>query len=342
MSILSHIARIALFFVIAASGITIASAETPAEFYKGRDVTLIVPAGPSGGYAIYSQFLARHLSKHIPGNPTIVVKYMPGGGGNIGANYLYNVAPKDGSVIAGVFSTLTMTQALRPAGTKFDATKFSWLGSIAPMINSVGVVKTAPATTMDGLRKTEVVVGATGKSNDLYIYPKLMNEILNTKFKIVLGYADSGSVLLAIEKGEAQGLSMGLEIWYAMRPEWVNDHKIVMVAQTGMKRHKLIPDVPTLYELAKSPEDKAIMQFAAVPAVLGRAYTAPPGTPGDRLAALRKAFDETMVDPEFVKDVTSRHLSVEPTSGAEIAAFIEKDGATRPEVVERARKLLGY
>lgn len=342
MSIFNHLMRVALFLVIAAGGITVARAETPAEFYKGRDVTLIVPAGPSGGYAIYSQFLSRHLAKHIPGNPTIIVKYMPGGGGNIGANYLYNVAPKDGSVIGGVFSTLTMTQALRPSGAKFDATKFSWLGSIAPMINTVGVVNTAPATTLDGLRKTEVVAGATGKSNDLYIYPKLMDEILHTKFKIVLGYPDSGSVLLAIEKGEAQAVSMGLEIWYAVRPQWVKDGKIVMVAQTGMKRDKLIPDVPTLYELASTPEDKAIMQFAAVPAILGRAYTAPPGIPSDRLAALRKAFDETMKDPEFLKDVTARNLSVEPTSGAEVAAFIEKSVATPPAVVERAKKLLGY
>jgi tripartite-type tricarboxylate transporter receptor subunit TctC len=342
MSILSHLARIALLFAAAASGIATACAQTPAEFFKGREMTLIVPAGPSGGYAIYSQFLSRHLSKHLPGNPTIVVKYMPGGGGNVGANYLYNVAPKDGSVIAAMFSTLTMTQALRPSGAKFDATKFSWIGSIAPMINSVGVFHTAPATTLDGLRKNEVVVGATGKSNDLYIYPQLMNGILNTKFKIVLGYADSGSILLAIEKGEAQALSMGLEIWYATRPEWIKDHKIVMVAQTGMKRDKLIPDVPTLYELAKSPEDKAIMQFAAVPSVLGRSYAAPPGIPGDRLAALRKAFDETVADPEFIKDVTSRKLSIDPTPGSEIAAFIQKNGATPPAVVTRARKLLGY
>ena len=333
---------IALIATLTLGGRVIASAQTPAEFYKNREVTLIIPTGPSGGYPIFGQFLSRHLGKHIPGNPTIVVRYMPGGGGNIAANYLYNVAPKDGSVIAATFSTLTMTQALRPAGVQFDATKFSWLGSIAPMVNSVGVWHTAPATTVDGAQKTEVVIGATGKSNDLYIYPKLMNEVLHTKFKIVLGYPDGGSVLLAMEKGEAQGVSIGVEIWTAMRPEWIKDKKIIMLAQTGLSRDKELPNVPTMYELAQGPEDKAIMEFAAAPSVLGRAYAAPPGIPEDRLIALRKAFDDTMNDPDFVKDLTSRGLTVQPKPGQDIAAFIKKVGMTPQPIIDRTKRLLGY
>jgi tripartite-type tricarboxylate transporter receptor subunit TctC len=320
----------------------VAGADTPAQFYAGRQVTLIVPTGPSGGYSIYGQFLARHLGNHLPGKPTVIIKYMPGGGGNVAANYLYRVAPKDGSVVAEMFSTLPVTQALQPAGADFDATKFSWLGSIAPMINVVTVLHDAPAATLDDARKTPVVIGATGKSADLYIYPKLMNAILDTKFKIVLGYADSGSVLLAMESGEAQGVAMGLEAWQVTRPEWVKDKKVVMIAQNGLKRDAQIADVPTLVELAPNAADKEVMKFVAIPPVLGRAFAGPPDIPQDRLAALRKAFEETMKDPAFVNDLQTRGLSVQPTSGTDIAALMAGVKSTSPAVIARTKELLGF
>lgn len=319
-----------------------ALAETPVEFYAGRQVTFIVPTGPGGGYALYGQILSRYLAAHIPGHPTLVLKYMPGAGGNVAANYLFKVAPKDGSVIASLFSTLTVTQALQPAGVQFDATKFSWLGSIAPMVNAIGVLGSAPAHTYEELKQKQVVIGATGKSADLYIYPKIMNSILGTKFKIVLGYDSSGAILLAMQSGEAQGMAMGLEAWYAMRPEWVKNKNVLMVAQNGIKRDPLIPDVPTLVELASTPEDKQVMTFLAAPAVLGRAVAAPPEIPADRLAALRTAFDDTMRDPAFQKELTSRHLSVQPTSGTAIAGFLEQVSSTPKPLIERAKKLLDF
>lgn len=342
MSLFRYLLRAALLIALMLGAAFAANAQTATQFYKGRTLTVIVPAGPSGGYPLYGQLLSQYIGKHIPGNPTVVVQYMPGAGGNVAANYLYNVAAKNGTVIALVFSTLTVTQALQPSGVQFDATKFSWLGSIAPMINVVSVWYKAPAVTLEGLKEKQVVIGATGKLNDLYIYPQLMNALLGTKFKIVLGYDDSGSVLLAMENGEAQGIAMGIEVWQATRPEWIKDKKVIMIAQNGLKRDKLIPDVPTLVELAKSPEDKEIMTFVAAPAVLGRAVTAPPGISRDRLAVLRKAFNETMQDPDFVKAVTSRGLSVQPTSGQDVANFIQKIGATPKPVIERTKQLLGY
>jgi tripartite-type tricarboxylate transporter receptor subunit TctC len=335
-------AALAIACLLLTLGLPRAGAETPAEFYGGRQVTLIVPTGPSGGYSVYGQFLAHHLGNHLPGKPTVVIKYMPGGGGNTAANYLYTVAPKDGSVFAEMFSTLPITQALHPAGADFDATKFSWLGSIAPMINVVSVLHDAPAATLDGARKTPVVIGATGKSADLYIYPKLMNAILGTRFKIVLGYADSGSVLLAMESGEAQGLAMGLEAWRVTRPEWVKDKKVVMLAQNGLRRDAQIPDVPTLVELAHTPQDKEVMAFVAVPPVLGRSFAAPPGIPQDRLAALRKAFEETMKDPAFVDELKARGLTIQPTSGPDVAALLARVKSTPPAVVQRTKTILGF
>ena len=334
-----------LFGFIAASAVAampLGAAPSAAEFYSGRQVTLIVPTGPGGGYALYGQILSLHLGKHIPGNPTVITQYMPGGGGNVAANYLYNVAPKDGSVIASLFSTLTVTQALQPSGAQFDATKFSWLGSIAPMINAIGVLQKAPAHSYQDAKSQQVVMGATGKSADLYIYPKIMNAVLGTKFKIVLGYDSSGAILLAMQSGEVHGMAMGLESWYAMRPDWMKDKNVELIAQTGIKRDNMIADVPTLVELATTPEDKQVMAFLSTPAVLGRAVAAPPGIPADRLAVLRKAFDDTMQDADFQKDLISRHLSIGPTEGAEIAAFIEKSVATPKPLVEKAKKLLEF
>lgn len=319
-----------------------ARADDVASFYKGQQVTLIVPTGPGGGYALYGQIFSRYLGDHIPGKPTVIVKYQPGGGGNVAANYLYNIAPKDGSTIAMLFSTLTVTQALQPSGALFDAAKFSWLGSIAPMINAIGIWHKAPADTIDGAKEKQIAMGATGKSADLYIYPQIMNALLGTKFKIVLGYDSSGAILLAMQSGEVQGMAMGLEAWSAERPEWIENKDVIIVAQNGIKRDVKIPNVPTLVELANTPEDKQIMTFLATPAVLGRAIAAPPGIPADRLAALRKAFDDTMEDPQLQNDLTSRHLSIGPTPGDHIADFINSVSATPPSVIERTKKLLMF
>jgi tripartite-type tricarboxylate transporter receptor subunit TctC len=327
-----------IFAVVATSQIAFAQSD----FYAGRQITLIIPAGAGGGYALYSQILAGHLGKHIPGNPTVVTQHMPGAGGNVAANYLYNAAPKDGSVIGALFSTLTITQALEPSGVRFDANKFSWIGSIAPMVNTLGIWFRSPADSFDKAKSTEVIMGATGKSSELYIYPKIMNELLGTKFKIVLGYDGSGAILLAMERGEVNGMAMALEAWTATRPEWVQGKKIIHLAQTGPKRDPQMPDVPTLVELAKSPEDKAVMSFLAAPAALGRIVAAPPGIPADRLAILRKAFDDTMQSEDFKKDLTTRGLSVEPMPGKQLEEYVRQISSTPPEQVQRAKRLLGF
>ena len=343
MSSLKRFALAIFVFVFVGAGIAPrAAAEDAASFYKGQQVTVIVPTGPGGGYALYGQIFSRYFGKHIPGQPTVIIKYMPGAGGNVAANYLYNAAPKDGTVVALLFSTLTVTQALQPTGAQFDATKFSWLGSIAPMINGIGIWHKAPTDTLAGAKQQQVVMGATGKSADLYIYPQIMNAVLGTKFKIVMGYDSSGAILLAMQSGEVQGMAMGLEAWYATRPEWMKNKEVNIIAQNGIKRDKSMPDVPTLVELASNAEDKQVLTFLAAPAVLGRAVAAPPGIPPDRLAALQTAFDETAKDPDLVKDLTSRHLSIDPTQGPQIEQFIEKISATPKPLVEKTKKLLNY
>ena len=333
---------VVLAVAAAATGVASVKADDAADFYSGRQVTLIVPTGPGGGYALYGQILSRYLGKHIPGSPTVIVQHMPGGGGNVAANHLYNVASKDGTVIASLFSTITVTQALQPSSAHFDATKFAWIGSIAPMVNAVGVWQSASPLTYEDTKAKEVIIGATGKSADLYIYPKIMNALLGTKFKIVLGYDSSGAILLAIQSGEVQGLAMGLEAWQAMRPEWIKNKNIVLIAQTGVKRDSQLMAVPTLVELAPTLEDKQVMTFLAAPAVLGRAVAAPPQVLPDRLAIMRKAFDDTMKDPEFQNDITSRHLGIGPTPGGDITTFLEKVSATPKPLLDLTKKLLEF
>lgn len=209
-----HPSTLKLFIFVAAAviaGVVIARADDAGGFYSGRQVTLIVPTGPGGGYALYGQILSLHLGKHIPGNPTVITQEMPGGGGNVAANYLYNVAPKDGTVIASLFSTITVAQALQPSGANFDAGKFGWIGSIAPMVNAVGVWQKASAIGFDDAKSKEVIIGATGKSADLYIYPKIMNALLGTKFKIVLGYDSSGSICWRCNPAKCRAWPWGLK-----------------------------------------------------------------------------------------------------------------------------------
>ncbi len=331
-----------LWFFAAIIGVAAANADPAADFYSGRQVTLIVPTGPGGGYSLYGQFLGRYLGKHIPGNPTVVVQNMPGGGGNVAADDLYNVAPNNGTTIASLFSTMTVTQALQPSGAHFDATKFGWIGSIAPMVNAVGVMQKPSPISLEDAKTKPLVIGATGKSADLYIYPRIMNALLGTKFKIVLGYDSSGAILLAMQSGEVSGMAMGLEIWDALRPDWIKRKEIAFIAQTGVKRDPQLADVPTLLELASTPQDKQVMTFLASPAVLGRVIAAPPGLPPERLATLRKAFNETMNDPEFRNTLTARGLGIDPTSGIEIAKFIEQSSATPTAVLDRTKTLLGF
>lgn len=331
-------------FALFALGLTAGNHTAVAQtnFYAGRQVTLIVPAGPGGGYALYGQILALHLGKHIPGKPTVITQYMPGAGGNVAANYLYSAAPKDGSVIGALFSTLAVTRILEPQGARFEIDKFSWIGSIAPMVNTIGVWHLAPATTFEKSKSTEVVIGASGKASELYIYPKIMNELLGTKYKIVLGYDGTGTILLAMQRGEVHGMAMALEVWTATRPEWVKENKVAQLAQTGLKRDPQMPDVPTLVELAGTPDDKQLMTFLAAPAAMGRVIAAPPGIPADRLAILRKAFDEVVNDADFRKDLSSRGLSVGPMAGNELQAFIRQVAETPDTVIQRTKSLLGF
>jgi len=317
-----------------------ASGQSAAAFYQGSTVTMLVGSGAGGGYDTYSRVLAQHMSRHIPGTPNIIVKNMPGGGSIKAANHLYNVAPKDGSVFAAVFNTLPLQPLVRKKGLKFDIRKFNWVGSIGKHQNICVTWHTNAIKAFDQARQRQVVVAATGASGNAAVYPKIFNEVLGTKFKVVTGYKASGA-RLAVQRGEADGIcGMSYQTLLASNPAWVLDKQINILAQIGLRPHPALKGVPMVLDMVKKKADRDILTFLMIPQEMGRPYVAPPGVPQDRLAALRGAFLATMKDPAFLKDADRTRLKVEPIDHAEMEALVDRLYAMPAETVARASRLL--
>jgi tripartite-type tricarboxylate transporter receptor subunit TctC len=313
-----------------------------ADFYKGKQVTLNVGAGEGGGFGLYARILSKHFGKHVPGNPTIVVQHMQGGGGVKAANFMYNVAPQDGSVIHAPVSSIVEDQMLRPKSVRFDGSKFHWIGSTADLPTEFGVWNTAPAQTLDAMKTTQVVIGAPSGYSFLYRMPKLMNELLGTKFKIIIGYKGSRDVDLAMERGEVQGRAVGWSSAVARTAKWYKEGKVKSIVQYGPKP---VPEltaagVPRMIDLVKSPEEKKIVSFLYSFMLIGRAALAPPGVPKDRVAALIAAFEKTQADPEFKAELAKRKLPQNPSTAKEIQDFVNDMVATPKTLVAKISKLV--
>ena len=331
--------------VLAAAAIVVpgaARADAVADFYKGKTVTIVVPVAAGGVYSTFAQIFERHLRRHIPGEPNIVVQHMPGAGGVNGANHVYNVAPKDGTTIATFNSGLVAFAVLNKDKIKFDPLKFNWFAAWGEAVTSLTVMSTAPATTIQQAMEKEVVMGAIGKSTATYQLPAILNEYLGTKFKIITGYSGGGPIRLAMEKGEVDGFAGLLESWKVVKPEWLREGKIVQLVQIAKKRAKEIPDVPLLTELAKTEEQKQIFSFLSAGGLSARAVQMPPGVPADRVAAMRKAVDATYADPAFVKDAEQRHFEIDPSTAEETYASVKEQVGLAEPIVAKLRTLMGY
>lgn len=317
-----------------------ASGQPAASFYQGATVTMLVGSGAGGGYDTYSRVLARHMGRHIPGNPNIIVKNMPGGGSIKAANYLYNVSPKDGSVFAALYNTLPLQPLVRRKGLKFDIRKFNWIGSIGKHQNICVTWHASPIKTFDQAKQRQVVVAATGASGNAAVYPKIFNQVLGTKFKVVTGYKASGA-RLAVQRGEADGIcGMSYQTLLASNPAWIIDKKINILAQIGLKPYPALKGVPMVLDMVKKQADRDILTFLMIPQEMGRPYAAPPGVPHDRLAALRSAFMATMKDAAFLKDAERTRLKVEPIDHTEMEGLVDRLNSMPAATVERAAKLL--
>lgn len=316
---------------------TAAWAQAPqavAEFYRDKQIRLIVSSDVGGGYDSYSRVLARHMGRHIPGNPAVVVQNMPGGGGLNAANYVYNVAPKDGTVIANIQRGVPFMAILGREGPRFDPTKFNWIGSLN---NEVGVFvawHTAKVKTFDDVLKTELIVGGSGP-NDTEASPSVLNNTIGTKFKIISGYPSSSAIALAIERGEVEGFSTSYTALLTRNSEWLRDKKANILVQNALKKHPDLGHIPLAIDYAKTEEDRQVLELMYARQVIGRPFLAPPGVPAERVAALRAAFEATVKDPEFIAEMDKQKLELTPVSGEEVQALIERVARTPKPIVDR-------
>ncbi len=318
----------------------------PADFYAGKIVSLFIGSAPGGGYDGYARVLARHIGRHLPGNPGIVVKNMPGAGGLALTNHLYNRAPKDGTEIATVqnglpFEKLFQNLSADGQNALFDSTKFGWIGSITQTVFVTVTWHDAPVKTLQEATVKEAVLGATTTSADSSILAVLSNNLLGTKFKVVHGYSGSATVSLAVEKGEIHG-EAGKD-WTTLtssKPQWLQERKINILVQMGMKPHPDLKHVPMAIDLAKTPQDRQVMEVVFAKYGMARPYLAPPGLPPARLAILRRAFDATMTDPAFLAEAQKLGMEVSPVSGEDVEALVTRIMNTPDDLAQRARDAL--
>lgn len=304
------------------------------DFFKARkSINMYIGYAPGGSYDLYARLVARHLGKHIPGNPAIVPNNMPGAGSLQAANYLYAVAPKDGSAIGALGETVAMEQALKNPGVKYDATKFTWIGRIASSNNIHLVWHTAKAQSIEDAKKIEMSVAGTGPANLAETIPKLLNALAGTKFKIISGYPSSGPGMLAMERGEVDGAGTSWAIVKSTKQAWLKDKKVKIILQDLPERDPELPDVPALLEFAKTDADKQLLGVYASGGAIGRSYCAPPDVPAHIAKALRDGFQAMAKDPELKADLAKAKLDLAPADHA----FLEKTVASAAQVPEEVR-----
>jgi tripartite-type tricarboxylate transporter receptor subunit TctC len=326
------------------SPLTEAQAQTVSEFYRGKQITLVTSASVGGGYDQYARLLARHMQRHIPGEPAIVVQNMVGAEGLRAANYLYNVAAQDGTVIGGLSRNTGLARFydFNNAGIKFDARKFHWLGSPQQEIGLFILSTKAGLSGLADLKTRDVTVSSTAHNSPSTVYSRILNATIGTKLKPIEGYDGSQACLMAVERGEVDAhVSGGSSAPFRARiMPWLakGDAKVIM--QMGMKRDPAFPDVPTAIEVETAPADKQMFEIAFAEQVMGRPFVLPPGVPADRIAALRAAFDATMKDVQFLDDAKMQKAEIDPVSGQAINALLDRVYAAPPDLVVHIRELI--
>jgi tripartite-type tricarboxylate transporter receptor subunit TctC len=317
------------------------SAQTVAEFYKGKTVDLMVGFSAGGAYDVYARIIARHMGKHIPGNPTMVVKNLDGGGSLRLANGLYNSMPKDGTVFATIARGAAFDPLFGNKAAQFDATKFGWIGSANDEVSVCAAWHASGITKIEDTFNKELVVGGTGPSADTDQFPRIVNAVLGTKMRVVTGYPGGNDVSLAMERNEVQGrCGWSWSSIKTTRQDWYDTKKINIFVQLSLQKHADLPDVPLIIDLAKTPEQRQIFTLVFARQALGRPYLAPPGLPPDRLEALRKAFMDTMKDPEFLAEADKAKLEVTPLDGAKAQQIISDAYKVDPAIAKKTADLM--
>ena len=316
-----------------------AAAQDPvADFYRGRTVTILVGAGEGGSFVPYAQLLAEHMKRHIPGQPTIIVKTLGGQGGGLDtAIQMSNTVPKDGLTLAMTQQTIVVAQVLNPEFARYDARQWNWVGNMVAIRNMLAVWHTAKAQSVEAAKTNAVIVGATGPSSPTYIVPNFLNTYAGTKFKIVSGYKGTADLNLAMQRGEIEARGGSWLSVVLQAPEMIAEGRIKPIVVASISRDPALPDVPTMAEAVSAPEHKRAAEFLSAESDYGRAFFLPPNVPAERVAALRKSFQAAVADPALLADASKRHMPIEPTTAEALTALTEKVIATPKEIVQLAK-----
>jgi tripartite-type tricarboxylate transporter receptor subunit TctC len=318
-----------------ASGLS--QADSATDFFKGRQISLVLSTGEGGGHTSYATVFANHFTNHIPGNPKIVIQYMPGAGGIKAMNYLYSVAPKDGATLGFVHASAPFAPLYGVAGAKFDSREMNWIGSLDSATGICVAWHTARVETWQDLFDKDYVVGGAGVGSEMETLPLMLNKLFNTKIKIVSGYRGGNEVFLAMERGEVKGRCGGLySAINSTRPEWFAQKKVTIPVQFALTRDPRFPDTAAVGEYAKDEKTKHVLQLIFAPQEMDRPILAPPGVPPERVAALRAAFHATMQDPAFLAEAKRREIEVTDVSGERLAKIVRDAFALPPDVIQAA------
>ena len=328
------VATLATIFALGMA--TPAVAQSPAEFYKGKTITIVLGHPPGGSYDLYARLAADHLKRFIPGNPNIIVQHRPGGGGVAAVRWFHAQAPRDGTSIGLFAETIGHTQLLTPEQGQWKVEEMTYIGTFTPSNAAFVIRKSAPTVNAEAMRKTPVTVACTGVNSQSYQYPASLKELGGFKFIIVCGYPGSAEVMLAIHRAEADMFSGSWHVWRATQQAGLKDGSLIPVIQGGLKRTEELKDVPLMQELVDDPRKKQVIEFISAGSAIGRALIAPSNVPADRIAALRTAFDQLVLDPAFRADAAKRSADLEPAPGQVVQGYSDTIAKAPKDVVEAA------
>jgi tripartite-type tricarboxylate transporter receptor subunit TctC len=317
-----------------------AAAQSVEEFYKGKTISLLIGFSVGGGYDLYARHLARHIGKHIPGNPTVIPQNMAGAGSLRAASFLYSAAPKDGSVF-GTFARTTGINPLLESGANFDGTKFTWLGSVTDDVSTCITWSTSPVKTWQDFLTKPVTLGGQGPSSEPDIFARLFKNVFGAPIKLVAGYPGTTEITLAMERGEVDGLC-GLS-WSTIKTRhaaWFHDKKINVLIQSAFRKEPELGDVPLVMDMTKDPEKLQILKLILAAQQMARPFAAPPGIPADRKSALIAAFDATMKDPDFLANASRLSIDVSPVPARDLDTLLAEVYATPKEIIAKAAKAI--
>lgn len=336
-----RIAKYALAAMAVIAVTATARADSVADFYKGKTVELYIGYSVGGGYDTYARLLARHIGKHIPGNPTVVPKNMPGAGSLKLTNWLYEAAPQDGTVFGAIARAAPFDPLFGNEAAKFKASEFNYIGSANNEVSVCVAMADTGIKTPEDLTNKELIVGGTGDTADTVQFPKIINAVLGAKMKIINGYPGGKEVILAMERGEVQGrCGWSWSSVKSTKQDWIDSSQVNIIMQLSTGKHEELPDVPLVMDLTDTADDKKLLNLVFARQELGRPYVAPPNIPKERVAALREAFMATMKDPEFVAEAKSADLELSPVSGERVEALVMDAYDTNPKVIDRINEIL--